>query len=74
MTENYARSKYYYEYDRNDPERPNPFIRTAEVQDEGILTLPDDLLEITGWEEGDELEWTDQGDGSFTLKKVDEYK
>ena len=74
MTENYARSKYYYEYDRNDPERPNPFIRTTKVQNDGILILPDDLLEIAGWEEGDELQWTDQGDGSFTLKKVDEYK
>ena len=27
MTE---KSKYYYEYDRNDPNRPNPFANGAE--------------------------------------------
>ena len=70
MTKNYERSKYYYEYDRNDPNRPNPFIRTTGIQDDGFLPIPHDLLEITGWQEGDELQWTDQGDGSFTLRKV----
>lgn len=74
MTDNYERSEHYYEYDRNDPNRPNPFIRTLEIDDDEILTIPEDLLEISGWKEGDNLEWTDQGDGSFTLKKVNKYK
>jgi len=35
-----------------------------------VLPLPDRLLELQGWEEGDILEWTDNNDGTFTLKKV----
>tara|TARA_Y100000385_G_C12889122_1_gene549171 strand:+ start:627 stop:785 length:159 start_codon:yes stop_codon:yes gene_type:complete len=41
-----------------------------EVGEDGVLTFPDDLLEITGWTEGDVLEWTDRGDGSYELKKI----
>ena len=44
------------------------------VDDDGILTLPDELLETLGWKEGDDLEWIDNGDGSYQVKKVDEYK
>ena len=40
------------------------------VDKDGIITLPDDLLEQTGWVEGDELEWIDRGDGSYELKKL----
>lgn len=39
------------------------------VDDDGVLNLTDELLLATGWKEGDELEWTDNGDGSFTLSK-----
>lgn len=35
---------------------------------EYYFTLPDDLLEATGWKEGDELVWEEK-DGSFLLKK-----
>jgi bifunctional DNA-binding transcriptional regulator/antitoxin component of YhaV-PrlF toxin-antitoxin module len=34
-----------------------------------ILPLPQELLDIQGWKEGDELEWTDNGDGSWILTK-----
>ena len=34
------------------------------------LTLPDDLLEAANLKEGDTVEWIDQGDGSYVLKKV----
>jgi hypothetical protein len=34
-----------------------------------ILPLPTDLLEEAGWKEGDELVWTDRGDGSWLLTK-----
>ena len=34
-----------------------------------ILAFPPDLLEQTGWVEGDVLTWTDQGDGSWLLEK-----
>ena len=38
--------------------------------DEYFITLPDDLLEQTGWEENTELVWEDNCDGSYTLKKL----
>ena len=39
------------------------------IDEDGVLTFPDDLLEIAGWVEGDVLEWIDNKDGSFTLTK-----
>lgn len=42
---------------------------TCNIDEEGILTFPDELLERLGWKEGDELEWIDQGNGSFLLVK-----
>jgi bifunctional DNA-binding transcriptional regulator/antitoxin component of YhaV-PrlF toxin-antitoxin module len=42
---------------------------TLTVDDNGILTFPDELLEKTGWKEGDVLEWILNNDGSFTLMK-----
>ena len=40
-------------------------------QDEYIISFPDDLLEATDLKEGDQVEWIDNGDGSFKLiKKV----
>ena len=42
---------------------------TLTVDDNGILTFPDELLEKTGWKEGDVLEWIPNNDGSFTLVK-----
>ena len=38
---------------------------------DAILTFPPDLLKQTGWKEGDNLNWIDQKDGSWLLKKVD---
>jgi len=34
-----------------------------------ILPLPQELLDIQGWKEGDELNWTDNGDGSWSISK-----
>jgi len=39
--------------------------------DEVILPLPQDLLDLQGWQEGDTLEWVDNQDGSWSLQKVD---
>jgi len=44
---------------------------TLKVDEDGVLTFPKDLLEVTGWVEGDVLEWSDTKDGSFTLKKIE---
>ena len=35
-----------------------------------ILPLPEDLLLLQGWKDGDTLEWTDNGDGSWFLQKA----
>ena len=35
-----------------------------------ILPLPKELLEQEGWEEGDELDWIDNGDGTWQIVKV----
>jgi bifunctional DNA-binding transcriptional regulator/antitoxin component of YhaV-PrlF toxin-antitoxin module len=39
------------------------------VDDDYNITFPEDLLEQTGWKEGDTLQWIDQGDGSYIMKK-----
>ena len=39
------------------------------VDDDYNITFPEDLLEQTGWKEGDTLQWIDQGDDSFKLIK-----
>ena len=45
---------------------------TLTVDDDGILTFPDEMLEGLGWKEGDMLEWIDNKDGSFSLVKSDD--
>lgn len=47
---------------------------TLEVQEDpetgdAILEFPPDLLANMGWQEGDTLEWKDNGDGSWSLTK-----
>jgi hypothetical protein len=37
---------------------------------EYFVSFPDDLLESANLKEGDQVEWIDQGDGSYLLKKV----
>jgi hypothetical protein len=38
---------------------------------DGILTFPPDLLEQAGWQEGDNLLWIDNKDGTWSLIKED---
>lgn len=42
------------------------------VDDDGMLTIPDEMLEQLGWNVGDVLEFIDNNDGSFSVVKVDE--
>jgi bifunctional DNA-binding transcriptional regulator/antitoxin component of YhaV-PrlF toxin-antitoxin module len=44
---------------------------TVSVDEEGILTLPDELFSQLGWVENDTLEWTEEADGSFVLTKCE---
>ena len=45
---------------------------TLTIDDDGVLTFPDEFLEELGWKEGDVLQWIDNKDGSFSLVKSDE--
>jgi len=72
-------SEHYYDYTRNDPDRPNPFIDKVvkwqlpvemHPSGEAFVIFPDDLMEAANLEEGDTVEWIDMGDGSYVLKKV----
>jgi len=44
---------------------------TLTVDENGILTFTPEILELTGWIEGDVLEWIPNNDGSFTLVKTE---
>lgn len=35
-----------------------------------ILPLPEDILSLQGWVEGDVLEWVDNKDGTWSIQKV----
>lgn len=39
------------------------------IDDEGILTIPENILKENGWEEGDVLEFIDNYNGSFSIRK-----
>ena len=46
----------------------------VEVQENGktkdlFIEFPPDALNQVGWAEGDDLDWIDNNDGSFTLQK-----
>lgn len=38
---------------------------------EYFITFPEDLLDASNLKEGDEVEWHDQGDGSYLIKRVE---
>jgi hypothetical protein len=40
------------------------------ITGELYITFPEKLVQKLSWEEGDTLEWIDNFDGSFTIKKV----
>ena len=41
------------------------------IDNDGVVLFPDDLLEAANLKEGDLLDWVDNGDGSFLLKKFE---
>ena len=45
---------------------------TLTVDEDGFLTIPEDILQETGWKEGDVLQWIENEDGTLELRKVDE--
>lgn len=52
---------------------PDKYIK--EIQLDGLtgdlyITIPDEHLQKLGWKEGDNIEWVDNNNGTFTLKKI----
>ena len=45
---------------------------TLHVDEDGVLTLPDELWEALDWGVGDNIEFIEQDDGSFLLIKTDQ--
>jgi hypothetical protein len=43
------------------------------VDDDYNITFPEDLIEKTGWKEGDTLQWIPQDDGSFKMIKMEKF-
>ena len=48
-------------------------IKLEEDPETGDLIMPltDEILESAGWKEGDTLEWIDNKDGTWILRKLD---
>jgi hypothetical protein len=48
---------------------------TLEEADDGsgdlVLPLPQDLLDGAGWKEGDTIQWIDNNNGTWSMKKVE---
>jgi bifunctional DNA-binding transcriptional regulator/antitoxin component of YhaV-PrlF toxin-antitoxin module len=45
---------------------------TLHVDEDGVLTLPDELWQALDWGAGDSIEFLEQEDGSILLVKVDQ--
>jgi hypothetical protein len=45
-------------------------VEVDTASDEYFVCFPDDLLEAANLKEGDKVEWVDNGDGSYLLKKA----
>lgn len=50
---------------------------TLDVQEDSdgqYLIFPDEEMKLLGWKEGDDIEWIDNGNGSWTLRKKEMQK
>ena len=58
-------------YPEEVKETPKKWVIPVEIDPSGeyFVTFPDDLMEAANLEEGDSVEWIDNHDGSFLLKK-----
>jgi hypothetical protein len=45
-------------------------LPVEQIYDDYFISFPDDLLDAANLKEGDNVEWVDNGDGSYSLKKV----
>lgn len=45
-------------------------VQVDGLSGDAIIPIPDEVADIVGWDLDDELEWIDNKDGSYTLRKV----
>ena len=62
-------------YFKEDGFWTKPKTWTVEIQMDGltgdaIIPIPDDLSDVVGWNVDDELEWCDNKNGSYIIRKV----
>ena len=43
----------------------------CEIDDEGVLIFPEELMDLQGWKEGDEINFDILPDGTLILTKVE---
>jgi bifunctional DNA-binding transcriptional regulator/antitoxin component of YhaV-PrlF toxin-antitoxin module len=43
----------------------------CEIDDDGVLTFPDELMGLQGWKEGDDINFDVLPDGTLILTKVE---
>ena len=70
--EEYLISKGYF---KDNGFWTKPKTWTVEIQMDGltgdaIIPIPDDLSDVVGWNVDDELEWCDNKNGSYIIRKV----
>ena len=70
-------TKQYYQkiVDKYEGKQPKKWTLPVEQSvvdgvDDYYIQFPDDLLEAANLKEGDQVEWVDQGDGSYLIKKA----
>ena len=49
-------------------------LEVKQMIDDGdhFIEFPEEVMKEAGWEPGDTLKWTDNGDGSWILSKINE--
>ena len=55
--------------------KPTSWTITLEAADDGsgdlVLPLTDEIMESAGWQTGDTLEWIDNKNGTWSIKKIE---
>jgi hypothetical protein len=55
--------------------KPTTWTITLEAADDGsgdlVLPLTDEIMESAGWKPGDTLEWIDNKNGTWSIKKIE---
>lgn len=49
-------------------------VKYDQSTDDTYIELPDDLMKEAGWNLGDDIEWIDNHDGTWTMKKIEKNK